>query len=188
MLDLSDNRLLSVLSLWITLALIIILIRKINKRVHSNWRTLVPDFTFSVDQWYTLLKEEFKAEDLDISFDHVYLSQGGFFSQRREYLRIRWKSFHFDMCAFPMSSHFVISWWLLYRNNILNIIIAKIPLFGEFLASRIFKITYYRIDSASAFMTIADSCVKRALTKMTDNTSVRVDIDSKPIMNNVFAR
>lgn len=163
--------------------------RNLGKENHSNWRTIINDFNFSVSDFYEILKAEFKAENIETTFEHKSLPEGGAFSAHREYLRVGWKEYHFDLCAAPFGKHYFVSWWLLYKNSPIKLLISKIPFIGEWMAHKLFKITYYKIDTASAFMTIADACVKRAIEKMTENNKgVRLDIDHKPIMTNVFKR
>jgi hypothetical protein len=48
----------------------------------------------------------------DISLWRVDWSEGGIFSAKREYLRVRRKDYLFDVCAAPFGSGFFVSWWL----------------------------------------------------------------------------
>lgn len=180
-----------ILALYIIIGTIIFrfLIGRTSKQYHSHWSVMLSDFTFPVDEFYSLVKEELKRQGIDnVSFESKNIRDGGGISNQREYLRIKWGEYYYDLGAMPFGKGFYISWWLIYANSIGKIIIDKIPFIGGWLASKLFRVTYYKVNSASAFMTLAHASVVKVIKDITEAKASTVDIDSKPIMNDIFKR
>ena len=112
------------------------------------------------------------------------------FSSKRRYIRVKWKEYQYDICAAPFGNGFFISWWLLYKNSIGKWLISKIPFVGGWLARILYPITYYKVDTASMFMTYAQSSVLKVLDDITNNKGVRALTESerKPVLNDIFKR
>jgi hypothetical protein len=103
---------------------------------------------------------------------------------------VKWKDYQYDICAAPFGNGFFVSWWLLYRDSIWKIIISKIPFIGRWIARTLFPITYYRIDTASMFMTYAQSSVLKVIDDITNNKGVSAltKDERKPLLNDIFIR
>jgi len=158
---------------------------------HSNWNHLLDDFNFSTKEFYSRLEEELQSQGIKkVDTYTVSLKTGGIFSSRRKYLRVQWKSYRYDICGAPFGKGFFISWWVLYKNPIMKILISKIPLFGVWLANKWFPITYYKIDTASMFMTYCQSSVLKVIDDITKGSGTRslTDNERKPILKDVFKR
>lgn len=167
------------------------LISQTLKKHHSNWNTLINDFTFSTQEFYDLLKKELQEQNIkNISIKEVSLKEGGMFSSGRRYLRILWKDYQYDVCAAPFGKGFFISWWLLYKRSLGEKILSKVPFIGKWLARQWFPVTYYKIDTASMFMTYAQSSVLKVIDDITNSKGVRelTTEERKPILNNIFSR
>lgn len=161
------------------------------KTYHSNWNILIDDFNFSTEEFYQLFKKELLSKGVSgINTNDVSLYEGNIFSQKRRYIRVRWKEYQYDICAAPFGKGFFISWWLLYRNSIIHILISKIPFVGEWLARKLFPITYYKIDTASMFMTYAQSSVLKIIDEITSEKGIRQlsESERKPILKDIFKR
>jgi len=161
------------------------------KSHHSKWNTLIDNFNFSTQEFYKLLKEELQNQGIKrLEIEQVSLKEGNAFSSRRSYLRATWKEYQYDICAAPFGKGFFISWWLLYKNSIGQLIISKIPFIGGWLAKKLYPVTYYKIDTASMFMAYAQASVLKVIDDITQNKGVRVlsEIERKPILNDVFKR
>ena len=167
------------------------LIASVLKQHHSNWNTLIDGFDFSTQEFYELLKEELQKQGItNVTIKPVSHKEGSYFSSKRSYLRIKWKAYHYDICAAPFGNGFFISWWLLYKNSLGQIIISKIPFVGRFLAKQWYPVTYYKIDTASMFMSYAQSSVLKVIDDITNDKGVRAltENERKPILNNIFVR
>ncbi len=179
----------------LSLLLIFVLLRFIFvssfKSYHSRWNTVIDKFSFSSKEFYELLRKELLSNginNLDVKF--VFLKEGNAFSSRRTYLRAVWKDYQYDICAAPFGNGFFVSWWLLYKNSIGLIIISKIPFIGKWLAEKLYPITYYKIDTASMFMTYAQASVLKVIEDITNDKGVRSlsESERKPVLNNIFSR
>lgn len=161
------------------------------KSHHSKWNTLIDNFSFSTQEFYKLLKEELQNQGIKrIEIEQISLKEGNAFSSRRSYLRATWKEYQYDICAAPFGKGFFISWWLLYKNSIGQLIISKIPFVGGWLARKIYPVTYYKIDTASMFMAYAQASILKVIDDITENKGVRAlsEADRKPILNDIFKR
>lgn len=179
--------------LYVILLFIIVINLIINlfKEHHSNWNTLIDNFEYSTEEFYIRFKKELLSHGVSgISASDVSLKEGSIFSPRRRYIRIKWKEYQYDICAAPFGKGFFISWWLLYKNSIGKFIISKIPFVGKWLASIWFPITYYKIDTASMFMSYAQASVLKVIDDITKDKGVRAlsEADKKPLLNDIFKR
>ena len=187
---------LTIYGLYFIYGLILILLIKylfnsLLKIYHSNWNHLINGFNFSSEEFYKRLKEELQSKGVkNISFRFVFLKEGSFFSRSRTYLRVEWKEYQYDICAAPFGKGFFISWWLLYKNSIWELIVSKIPFVGKWLVRMWFPITYYKVDTASMFMTYCHNTVLKVMEDITKGQGIRAigEDQRKPILNNIFKR
>ena len=186
-----NGDILSIFFLIIILAFIISLFTKTRKEYHSRWNTLINNFDFSSKEFYTLLREEFKNQDVTgITIETERFFEQSMLSAKRLYLKVKWKDYQYFICGAPFGNGFFVSWWLFYRNPILKIIISKIPFIGGWLVRKIFPVTFYTIDTASMFMTYAHQSVLTVIERITKDKGTRAltELESKPVLNNIFKR
>lgn len=161
------------------------------KLYHSNWNTLINNFEFSTEAFYKHFKKELLSHGISgITAENISLFEGSIFSARRRYIRITWKDYQYDICAAPFGDGFFISWWLLYKNSLGQLLISIIPFIGGWLARKIYPITYYKIDTASMFMTFAQTAVLKVIDDITNAKGIRSlsESERKPILNDIFKR
>ncbi|WP_430408786.1 hypothetical protein [Kordia sp.] len=158
---------------------------------HSNWNTLIDGFQYSPTEFYERLTVELKSHGItNITMRKKSLKEGGMLSFSRLYLRVTWKDYQYDICGAKFGNGFFISWWLLYKNSFGKLVVSKIPFAGAWLAEKLYPVTYYRIDTASMFMSYAQSSVLKVLDDITKDKGVRSlnEAERKPLLNNVFTR
>ncbi|MGJ8665144.1 MAG: hypothetical protein ACSHW7_02160 [Patiriisocius sp.] len=186
----------TIYGMYLLYALILFLVLKfifssLFKNYHSNWNTLIDDFNFSSQEFYKLLKVELHNQGITrIKIQNVSLKEGNAFSSNRTYLRATWKEYQYDICAAPFGNGFFISWWLLYKNSIGQLLVSKIPFVGGWLARKLYPVTYYKVDTASMFMTYAQSAVLKVIDDITNQKGIRAlsEAQRKPILNDIFKR
>jgi len=152
---------------------------------------LIDNFSYSTKDFYEAVTKELETTKIDgIEVEAVFLKERGIFSNRRTYLRVIWREHQYDICSAPFGKGFFISWWLSGNTLLGEVLLSKIPLIGKFLVKRIYPETYYRTDSASMFMTYAQSAVQNVIKKITEGKGTRplTESDKKPILNNIFKR
>jgi len=161
------------------------------KSYHSRWNTLIDNFEYSPKEFYSRLKTELESHGVsNITIKEKYIKVGGVMSYSRIYLRATWKDYQYDICGAKFGHGFFVSWWLMYKDSIWKILISKIPFIGVWLAQKLYPVTYYRIDTASMFMSYAQSSVLKVVEDITNNKGVRVltEAERKPILNDIFIR
>lgn len=161
------------------------------KNYHSSWNTLIDDFKFSTKDFYGLLEKELKSNGISgVKISTVSLKEGSVLSSKRLYLRMEWRDFQYDICGAPFGKGFFISWWLLYKNSIAQVVVSKVPFLGSWLVKKLYPETYYKIDTASMFMTYAQSSVLKVIDEITKDKGIRSlsEVERKPIMQDIFKR
>lgn len=180
-----------IVPLFVIFGIVRLLVSRGIQFYHSHWNHLVNNFNFSTEEFYIKFKKELLSHGVSgINAVDVTLREGNIFSSRRRYIRIKWKDYQYDICAAPFGDGFFVSWWLLQRLSWLQIIISLIPFIGAWLVRKLFPVTYYRIDTASIFMTYAHSSVLKVIEDITKDKGTRALTESerKPILNDIFKR
>lgn len=119
--------------------------------------------------FYAQLESEIVAEAIEgVEITRTFWKEGGWFSARREYLRVRWKSFNFDICGFPMGSTFTVSWWMGTNKEYVRELLFEIPIFGKFVKERIYPATYFTVDVEASFQRKIHSSVLRVLDDLSE--------------------
>jgi len=170
--------------------LLISFLRKPKEDYHSNWAQLLSGFKFSTKEFYELVKREMQDHDINgLSFEEVSLKIGSAFSSERLYLRVKWKEYYYDLCFAPFGDGCFVSWWLIFETSSEEEYLTKIPFIGEWIRRAFFRKTYYKIDTASMFMTYAHHSVLKVIDEITKNTGIRLsEEERKPILKNIFQR
>lgn len=166
------------------------ILRKPKEDYHSNWSQLLPNFKFSTKEFYELVKSEMSDHQIKgISFEEVSLSISSVFAGKRLYLRVKWGDYHYDLCFAPFGDGCFVSWWLIFETSTEEEFLTRIPFLGEWIRHAFFRKTYYRIDTASMFMTYAQQSVLKVIDEITKDTGIRLsEAERKPILKNIFDR
>jgi hypothetical protein len=178
-------------ALFILLILVIIsFLRTPKEDYHSNWAQLLSGVKFSTKEFYRLVQSEMQSHEItNLSFEEVSLKTGSIFSSERLYLRVRWKEYYYDLCFAPFGDGCFVSWWLIFETSSEEEFLTKIPFVGEWIRRAYYRKTYYKIDTASMFMTYAHHSVLKVIDEITKETGIRLsELERKPILNNIFAR
>ncbi len=161
------------------------------KFFHSHWNTLINSFEYSTEEFYKRYKKELLSHGVSgVTTASVSLREGNIFSNKRRYLRIKWKEFQYDICAAPFGDGFFVSWWLLDRATWIQVLISLIPFIGRWLIRKLYPTTYYKIDTASMMMRYCHQTALRVIDDITDGQGVRkmTEDERKPILNDIFNR
>jgi len=178
------------LYILITFIIIFWIFKRTKKDVHSHWNTLIPEFKYSSKDFYKHLKQELLTHQIKgLRTAFVSLKEGGPVSGNRLYLRIEWKEYRFDTCCAPFGDGLFLSWWCIYKTPIGKILLERIPFIGGWLSRRLYRITYYKIDTASMLMTYCHQSILKVADEITKESGIRInDDDRKPILKDVFKR
>jgi hypothetical protein len=170
--------------------LIIALLRSPQEELHSHWAQLLSGFKFSTKEFYNLLREEMQSHEVhNVAFEEVSLKTGSIFSSERLYLRVKWQDFRYDLCFAPFGDGCFISWWLIYETSEIEVILSKIPFIGGWLRHAFYRPTYYKIDTASMFMTFSQHSVLTVVDEITKTSGIRLtEAERRPTIKNIFER
>jgi len=170
--------------------LIIALLRTPQEELHSHWAQLLSGFKFSTQEFYKLLEKEMQSHEVtELSFEEVSLKTGSIFSSERLYLRVKWQDFRYDLCFAPFGDGCFVSWWLIFETSEFELIISKIPFIGGWLRYAFFRPTYYKIDTASMFMTYSQQSVLSVIDEITKASGIRLtEAERRPTIKNIFER
>jgi hypothetical protein len=167
-------------------------LRKLRKKhYHSHWRILIEGLEYSPQVFYQSLKAHlFERQIPEIQSDFVTLSERHFFSSRRRYLRVSYRDFFVDICLAPFGKATFCSWWCIYRPSLAQYIVSFIPIIGGWLEKSLFPVTYYKIDTASMFMTATHYAILGLIDEISQDKGIKpITIeDRKPILHDVFDR
>jgi len=182
--------LIPIIAFVLLLIIIIIALRKPKEDLHSHWSSLLPDFKFSTKEFYTLVRSEMISHDISkMSFVEVSLKTSSVVSAKRLYLRFKWQDYRYDLCFAPFGDGCFVSWWLIFEPSGGEAFLTNIPLIGGWIKKAFYKKTYYKIDTASMFMTYAQHSVLAVIDEITKNSGVRLSQEErKPIMKSIFDR
>ncbi len=84
----------------------------------SHWSTLIGNFQASPKEFYTSVEASLEQREIpDIQTSRVVYPEGGAFSPRREYLRVKSGDHLFDICGAPFGTGFFFSSWLTMKER-----------------------------------------------------------------------
>lgn len=175
----------------ISIFIIIALLKKGIPTLNSHWNTMIDNFTYSTQEFYSQLEKELQSHGVkNIKVQEKKISTGGSLSSKRLYLRVKWKQYTYDCCCAPFGNGTFISWYLFTEKTGFELLISKIPFVGNYLVGAFFPVTYYSIDTSSMFLTYAQSSVLKVIDTITNDKGVRslTESERKPVMQNIFKR
>lgn len=142
--------------------------------IHSKWHHHFSNLQFSTQEFYSILESKMNAEEIkNTKTQRVTYSEGGFFSSKREYLRISRNEFIFDICAAPFGKGFFISWWHGESAGYLKDFLAKIPVIGQYLVHLASIKSYYQQDTEQMFKEVVKTCVQSSIEEISTSRGVR---------------
>ena len=149
--------------------------RKSKGEIHNHWNTLIPSFEYSTKEFYKQLEELIKRTEVKgIKTKVVTEKEGNEFSASRLYLSVKWKEYHYYMCAAPFGEGLFISSWLYHKMRKREELISVIPILGPALLKKFYPITMYRVDTASMYMTYCHNALTQVIDEITKETGFRL--------------
>lgn len=81
--------------------------------VFSHWHHPVSNFQTSTQDFYAAVEQALAPHRIPgIELSRVEWKEGGAFSEKRQYLRVKREKLVFDVCAAPFGADYFFSWWL----------------------------------------------------------------------------
>jgi hypothetical protein len=167
--------------------------------VLSHWYQLVAGATNSTQDFYLAVERHLQlAKVPQIKRNRVERRERGLLSATREYLRVTWGEYTFDVCAAPFGSGFFVSWWLvthptcLQRLTTLLLWLLFWPIMGLLHLCKLIgrPKTYYEIDTELMFQSVVHSAVAAATEELILASGARPlsDLERKPVMGEFLGR
>jgi hypothetical protein len=105
----------------------------------------------------------------NISFSYITRREGGWFSPRRIYLRVRFERLFFDVFGFVIGNEMTTGWWLHEDSPGITDLLAEIPGMGFVLENMVphRSETYYRVD----FIESAQRLIHESVLQVIDDLS-----------------
>ncbi|MES1225385.1 MAG: hypothetical protein ABUT20_58430 [Bacteroidota bacterium] len=137
---------------------------------HSHHRFIEPPF--SAQEFYSLLEKTIVASTIPTaSVTRITYSEGGILAPNREYLRVKYKEFVFDICAAPFAKGYFVSWWLGETGNSFRDFLRRIPLIGRLFRKR--RKTFFELDTEIMFKETIGACIQEAIDAFTEKKGLR---------------
>ena len=158
--------------------------------IFSHWYTLIENLQCSSMAFYQSVENDIGTRHVpQANMSRVTGPEGGVFSARREYLRVKRRDLILDICAAPFGTGFFVSWWLGPKPGILGFSYA-IPVVGVIFEYLTRPFTYYRIDTALMFQEAVNDSVQEVIEALTKAQGLRslTENERKAILRNSFQR
>lgn len=153
--------------------------------VFSHWYHFIENLQESTQNFYGSLDEAIKQREIpNIDTSRIDYREGGIFSAKREYFRVKRKEYIFDICAAPFGKAFFVSWWLGEKPSALLGLLLMIPFVGSWLANAFKPKTYYQEDTALMFQESVHAAVLDVVDRIMQAQGIRAlsELDRKPIL------
>jgi hypothetical protein len=150
---------------------------KMLKETLGHWHHRFDNIPFSSQEFYTTLEETLSRRGVEgIETSRTTYAQGGILSPSREYLRIRYNEFVYDVCAAPFAKGYFVSWWMGELGSPLRDFFRNLPFIGKLFNRR--AKTFYELDTEIMFKETISLCVKEAIDTLTESKGVRKLMDT----------
>jgi hypothetical protein len=147
------------------IALVLRYNRTIDTVTHLGYKPF-EELQFSSQDFYKLVEALVVEKQMPgVSVKRVFHLMHGQFSGKREYIRVQYQRYFFDICAAPFAKDFFVS----YRQGTLNVLIRKKR-----------EKTFYEIDTENMFHSSVLLCYDRAIDMMQEKKGKRLSTDAIP--------
>jgi hypothetical protein len=158
--------------------------------VLSHWCALIPNLQTSSLEFYAAVERALEQRGIPAIRKPARIAwpEGGWFTARRQYLRIQRKKLVFDICAAPFGNGFFVSWWLGELPNFLVGLILVVPVIGPLLGWMFRPWTYWKMDTALMFRESVRQAVLEVLDGLTSAKGIRAlsELERKPILDKFY--
>ena len=144
--------------------------------VLSHWYTPVPNFNMSTKEFYDKVEAGLKTQQVPgLSISRPEIAEGGLFSAKRQYLRLKRDDVLFDICAAPFGVNYFFScrFAAVPPTGVKALISMLLNLALERLNLKLVD-TYHKEDTRLMYMTLVEGLVKRLVEEETAAKGVKL--------------
>jgi hypothetical protein len=164
--------LLAVVILFAVYALIKGALKRINN-IQSHGHRLFEHFPCSPQELYEVIEQEVLQREIDgVSLKSVYYAEGGVFSPNREYLRISFGKYVFDICAAPFAKQLFVSWWQGVLSDPIRDFLLNLPFIGKIFRER--QKTFFELDQEIMFKETVSKILSKVIGEVSEAKGVRI--------------
>lgn len=146
-------------------------LKRINT-VQSHGHHLFDTAPCSPLELYQLLAKEIRHKEIaSLSITTVVYPEGGVFSANREYLRVSFRHYVFDICAAPFAKGFFISWWQGTLSDPLRDFLINLPFIGSIFRQR--NKTFFEMDVETMFKESVSKVVTKVVAEVQEAKGIR---------------
>ncbi len=157
----------------------------------SHWNQLIDGLEHSSDSFYKTFEAKLAERKMPgVKVDRTDFAEGGLFSARRTYLRIRRDELTYHICAAPFGEkYFFFSAWL-HGNTGCLATLASIPGLGLLIRILLRPLTFYYIDSTMMFQSAVHTLLMTEIDELTkaQNLQPLSAEQRKPILSEFYAK
>jgi len=142
------------------------------KVIHTHWHHMFDTVPFSAQEFYKLVQETMKIWAIaGISFSRAKHAQGGILAPNREYLRIQYREYFFDICTAPFGKGSFVSFWMGETGSTFGDFLINLPIFGKLFTKR--AKTFFELDTEVMFKEAVKESVKSSIEALTTPKGLR---------------
>lgn len=145
---------------------------RLKNQVNAHWHHIFNEPPFSAQEFFLQVETLIKEKKIPrVTLSRITYSQGSFWSPRREYLRVGFDIFVFDICAAPYGKRYFVSWWLGETGRPIRDFLANLPVVGKLFTKR--SKTFFEMDTEILFKETVKECVNTSIKHFTEVKGIR---------------
>lgn len=133
----------------------------------ARWQTTIETGACSPLEFYDRVENSLTECELpNLRFSRITRSEGGWFSPRRIYLRIRCQRLYFDVSAFVVGNSLIAGWWLHLDSPGVGDLLSELPIFSFLMEKTTRAATYYTVDYVEYIERAAHDSILRVVDQL----------------------
>jgi hypothetical protein len=162
----------------------------------SQWFRTFDGANADVDAFYGTIEKAVGSRGVpDVKFSRPHFKEGGMLSASREYLRIERGDLRYEVGAAPFGKSFFVSARLFAQGKLVDTMVGDMKgsgMLGQvtgLLTSKVLGVdTYYKLDTAQAFLQLTHSALMEAVDAITTSAKLPTlsESERRPILKGFF--
>lgn len=155
----------------------------------ARWQTTLGIVACSPLEFFNRVEATLIESELpDLKISRINRSEGGWFSPRRIYLRIRYQKLYFDISSFVAGNSLIVGWWL--HEDLPGVVDlwAEIPGLGFLIEKTTHAATYYTVDFIEHFERTVHNAILQVVDELAEEneSAFLPDEARKPIWEELW--
>lgn len=137
------------------------------------------DLSISSKQFYKSVEDIIKKRKFPkVECSRTSFSEGGLFSDKREYLKVKREQYQYLICAAPFGTSFFVSYWLEEAESLRSRLFARIPVIGPWLVRNAKVKTFYEWDTELLFKESITDVIGDVVKTLSGTKGYRQDVEA----------